>query len=232
MNTLLIASIDRYHEKIAGNFIGDWIKKNFDLPSKEKAIKLIKKHIKSKKDLEEVYSAMPKMINFLKSKKADVPSLPAGRIFPAGFVRNLAILVAMISILGNMYSKEAAYDKLVKQDIIQREKVLEDAKLLGKFKLTKDTIKKVKQNRSQEEMNKVLIDDIKAMSSYNLRKVNDVKYPLELKFTSDQAGHSRIYPSKLNNYEGESIYVHREYTLERYKEIEKNLKEFDKNEKI
>jgi len=225
----VVLSVGRYHEKVAGNFIGDWINKNYELPSKEKALKLIKKHIKNKKDLDDVYSAMPKVVNFLKSKKAKEST---ERIFPPGFVKNLAVLIAMVSILGNMYSKETAYQKLVEKEVIKQEKIVEDNKLLGKFILTKDTIKKVKQNRSQEEMNKVLIDDIKSMSSFKLRKVNNVKYPLELKFTADPDGRRRIYPSQISKYDGETVYVHREHTLKHYEELEKNLKEFDKNEKI
>ena len=121
MSAIVEASIDRYHEKIAAGFIEDWVKKHIPLPSKEKARKYLKKHIKTEKDLDDLYKALPKMTTFLKSKKGEESS----GLFPPGFVKNLAAVIAMLSILGNMYSKDRAVEKLRAENITLQEQVRE-----------------------------------------------------------------------------------------------------------
>jgi len=239
MESVLIASIDRYHEKVAGNFITDWVKKHLELPSKEKAIKLIKKHIKSEKDLDEVYESLSKIMTFLKSKKAEDVKIPVDRLFPSGFVKNLAIIVAMISIFGTMYSKEHTLKQLNEQKIVyidqqghQTTKPLD--KFMGTIKLNKAILNNLKGNHSQETMNKEIIDGVKEgvgenYSGPKMHEMFKVKYPLELKFTKDKAGKQNLYPSGIAKMkEGDTLYVHREYTSEKMKQIEENLEKFKK----
>jgi len=236
MNTVITASVNRYHDKVAGNFITDWIEKHLDLPSKEKAIKLLKKHIKSEKDLDEVYKALPKIMSFLKSKKAMIDPRE-DKLFPSGFVKNLAIIIAMISVLGSMYSKEHTVKQLKEHNIIYLDQHGNPTtkpvdKFMGTIKLNKTILKSLQGNHSQETLNKELIDGVSEGGGYAGPKMDEllkVKYPLELKFTKDKAGNQRLYPSGINKMkEGDTLYVHREYTSEKMKQIEDNLKNFKK----
>jgi len=230
MESLTAASVAKYHEKTAGNFVSDWAKKNIKIPPKEKALKVLKKYIKNEKDLDDFYAYLPKMMSFLKGKTAmRDPRYDA--VFPSGFFKNMIVLVALLSVVGNMYTKERTYDELVKQDIIKNKEV-EFPKLLTDFVISDKIIKKVNPNSSMEDMNKAFIDSIKHMGGPALYKIKNVKYPLELKFTRDEAGNSRIFPSQLKKLkDGDKIYVQRQYTPEKYEEIENNLKKI-KNEKI
>lgn len=230
MESLTTASVARYHEKMAGNFVSDWAKKNITMPPKEKALKVLKKYIKDEKDLDAFYKYLPRMVSFLKGKTAmrDPSSDP---IFPSGFFKNMIILVAMISIAGQMYPKERMQKELVDQKVI----VVDDSgtsNFLATLPLSSSVIKNIDPNKSLEDMNKAIIDSITRADGRDLQKLKKVKYPLELKFTSDTGGNSRIYPSQLKKLKaGDKIYAHREYTPERYEAIEKSLKKI-RNENI
>jgi len=235
MEHLVKVSVSRYHEKIAGNFLGDWVKKHFSIPSKEKAIKILKKHIKSENDLDETLKAMPKMVTFLKSKKAEDIRVPSERLFPKGFVKNLIVILAMISILGNMYSKEKTMDKLKEYDVIQEKRIDIEDKYMGQFSIDKNSLKEIKTHLSLEEMNTEIIkgikEKIKNLEGPKIQNVHKVKYPLEIKFTLDRAGVKILFPKKIKNLkDGDKVYVHRAYSPKRVEEIEKNLKKM-KNEK-
>jgi len=245
-------SIERYHEKVAGNFLGDWIKKHIPLPSKEKALKVLKKNIKTEEDLNKVYESMPKIISFLKSKKAMWDYGPNESdnhdpVFPSGFVKNLAILIAMMSVLGNLLPREIASDKLKEHKVIyvneSGEEVTRVDKYLGDVTIDKRTRQGLNPNSSIEAMNKVLLDhivnmEIKNLNGPSISKIHKVKYPLELKFTTDKAGRQTLYPSQINKLkDGDKIYVHRDRTPEEVERVEKNLKDLEnerktKNEKI
>jgi len=235
MSDLVANSISRYHEKQAGNFITDWLKKNIKLPSKEKAMKVLRDNIKSEADVEELYKSIPKMVELLKSKKAAEDPL-----FPPGFVKNLAVLAAMLAILGNMQSKERAVDKLKDLKVIQTEqRVVEKVNkndITGAFQVTKEILKKLKGDHSQEDINKTLIDGIKKTPKQllprGLAKIDQVKFPLELKFSLDKHGTDRLYPGDVNKLkEGDYVFVHREYTTERMQQIEDNLAQIQKEHK-
>jgi len=232
------ASIERYHEKIAVNFLTDWIKKHIELPSKEKAIDFLKKNIKSEEDLDDLFKAMPKMITFLKSKKAELGDREyTGEGFPPNFIKHIAAAIALISLLGISLPKERTVEKLREIDVLPRyEKVMPEEKYMGSFKLTNEILKNVKWDKSSyESMNKELIKSIQNLEMHQLKgpKLHDihkVKYPLELKFTLDKAGDKTINPKDFKNIkENTELYVHRDYTPERLEKIEKTLKELKKN---
>jgi len=226
--------ISRYHFKKTANLLEDWIKKTFPIPSKEKAIKILNKRVKSEKDIEEVYNAIPKMITYLKNMKFSSDyQTPSKRIFPEGFVNNLIILIAIFSVLGHLYSKEHAYDKLKKKNIIFEEKEmpsnLKQDELLGKLPMSEEIIKKLKNYSSIENMNKSLMKimedkKLKEITNLDLPNLLKIKYPLQLKMSLDKKGRVPLYPSQIKDLkEGDIIYVHKKYDVEEYKQLEKRV---------
>jgi len=239
MSTTLEATIARYHEKVAANFLGDWIKKHFPLPSKEKALKVLKKHIKTEKDIDDLYKSMPKMISFLKSKKAYTDNEPSSQLFPQGFIKNLVLIVALLSVLGQILSKEKTIEKLREDKIIYLDESgnrieKPNDKYMGEITLNSKTLKDIDPRASLEEMNKELIKSIKSKQMKDLRgpkihHIYKVKYPLELKFTLDRNGKGYLSPSQLKKQKpGSKIYVHREYSSDKVEEIENRLKDMEK----
>lgn len=234
------ASVSRYHEKIAAGFLENWIKENIDLPSKEKAKKYLKKTIKSQKDLDDLYAAMSSITSFLKSKTS------SESVYPPGFVKNLAVLIAMVSIVGNISSQESFKDKLLEEKIVivkDSPEVKKQDKYMGEVTLTKEMLKKINPNKSIEDMNKVILKSMKddeLISFVGPRKLDiaKIKHPLELKITTDKAGMNHVYPSQIKNYKGDTtFYVHQERSSEDVERIEKDLKQLqkerkDKHEKI
>ncbi len=234
---IINAAVNRYHEKLASNFLGDWIKDNIPLPSKEKAKSFLKKHLKSEKDLDKIYSQIKSISNFLKIRKSK--EITADDIFPSGFVKNLAILVAIVSILGHLETKEITLEKLEKENIVtveKEEKVQPVKKYLGQIVLNKSVLKKIK-NKSVEEMNKIILKSIKdniieQKSDFEFSEVKKVKYPLELKITLDSEGRDLLFPSDADKLkDNKTVFVHRDRSSEDVERIEKNIKEMEKEKK-
>ena len=234
MRNVSKASIKRYHEKVSAGFLEKWIKENFELPSKEKAKKYLKKTIKSQKDLDKLYEDMSNMTNFLKSKTA------ADSVYPPGFVKNLAVLVAMISIIGNISSQEQAKEKLLKENIVIEKSVgdtKKQEKYMGVLNVNKDLLKKINSGKSLEEMNKIILKSLKDdnyVSFTGPRKLDlaKVKHPLELKLTTDREGRDLVFPSEIKKYKGDTkFYVHQEHSSEDIERIEKSIKQLNKEKK-
>lgn len=228
------ASISRYHEKVAAGFLENWIKDNIALPSKEKAKKYLKKTIKSQKDLDNIYEDLSNMTNFLISKTA------SEGVFPPGFVKNLAILVAMVSIIGNIGSQEYAKEKLQNENIIIEKsapEVKKPEKYMGEIVLKKDFLKKINPSKSIEEMNKLILrslkdEDLISFKGPRKNEISDIKHPLELKITTDKEGRDSVFPSQIKNYKGDTkFYVHQERSSEDVERIEKTIKQLHKERK-
>jgi len=229
--------VSRYHEKKSNSFLINWVKKNIPLPSKEKAIKLLKKNIKSEKDLDEVYSNINNIVNFLKTKKSNKIICSD---FPEGFIKNLTILIALFSVLGGIYSKEISFKKLKEENIIQVDTPKNIKKYLGKVTFEKGVLDKLNKKQSIEKMNEALIEALKeryieSMSELKLKEIDKVKYPLELKFTLDSEGKINLSSSQILSFkDNPTFYIHREYSSEDIERIEENLKDItkEKNEKV
>ena len=213
MNPIVLSSITRYHEKTAGNFIVDWLKKHIKLPSKDKALKVLKKHIKDEKDVDELYAYLPKIQEFLKGKKAKVdinikenldPSQEP--IFPKNFIKNLAVLCALIAILGGAFpsNSDKAKELLIKEKIIKTTEVFRD---IGYFRLS-DTIKdKITKKDTQEEMHEkvyLVLKEKKYLlrSEYNKKFLSGTKDPLSFRLSKDKEGKQLFDAEDLLNHEG------------------------------
>jgi len=173
-------SIQRYREKKAKIELKKWILDNFKLPPKDKALKVIKKYIRSEKDLDKIYDSIASIENYLNKIKTS-------GVFPQGFVRNLAVLVAIISILGNLSSKEDTFQQLKNKNILEESISHYSANYLGSTQLTKELIKELSNSKSIQDMNQTILD-IKQESFLNGEK------PLNVRFTLDKEGHKDIYP--------------------------------------
>lgn len=235
MSDTLELSIKRYRDKFSSSFLENWIKKNIPLPSKDKAKKFLKKTIRSESDITKLYEDMSKITSFLMSKKAAGVS-----VFPKGFVKNLAVLVAMISIIGNIGSQEQLKEKLIDEKIIVVKEVsntkVQD-KYMGDLLLKKDFIKKITKLKSTEEMNKVILENIKDNNKIifkgpRKKDISNIKNPLELRITRDRGGHDTLFPSQLKEYNSDmTFFIHQEHTPDDISKIEKNIKEVQKERK-
>jgi len=210
MDALTTASIERYHEKTAGNFVVDWAKKNIKLPSKDKALKVLKKYIKDEKDVDALYAALPKMMSFLKGKKA-MTDPRHDSVLPSGFINNMALVIAMISIMAGAFpeNKDAAKDLLEKEKIIKVvEKKFQD---IGYFRNNDYITRKINNTDTQEEMNTKVLRALKE-KTYFLRSEHDKKFlygtkdPLSFKLYRDKAGKKLMEADELKKHDG-AVYI-------------------------
>jgi len=89
------------------------IKEKFKIkiPSKDKAVKYIKENIKSVKEVQEAYKNMPQILNFFKKSYVTADT----KVIPPGFMKNMILLVAIVSIFqGTFPAKSDAINEIKK----------------------------------------------------------------------------------------------------------------------
>lgn len=78
-------------------------------PSKSKALKYLQDNVKNKEDIDKAYNAIPSIIKFFNN------SNKKSSIYPPGFIKNLIILIAIVSIFqGTFPAKSEAVKELEK----------------------------------------------------------------------------------------------------------------------
>ncbi|MDB4330491.1 hypothetical protein N9948_02100 [bacterium] len=108
-----IASRVFKHKNAKNDLVSILKKLKVKFPTKEQAEKYLRENIKSEKDIENAYKIVPQLLGMLKKSYITADK----QIFPKGFIKNLILLIAIISFFQGTFPVQSEAVKRINKEV-------------------------------------------------------------------------------------------------------------------